>query len=121
MERCCVGIKIDTGIMGESAQAGGIFAFQVACTSREVGIITVPLFKSLLVKFYVLFGIVGQAVYRKNDADAPAAYGSIAKKGVRTAGNLLFPAVSPWVRCLCLQCPKKSSFGYGLAACRPQK
>lgn len=51
--------------MGESAQAGGIFAFQVACTSREVGIITVPLFKSLLVKFYVLFGIVGQAVYRE--------------------------------------------------------
>ena len=74
--------------MGESAQAGGIFAFQVACTSREVGIITVPLFKSLLVKFYVLFGIVGQALYRKNDADAPAAYGSIAKESVRTAGNL---------------------------------
>lgn len=46
------------------------------------------MFKSLFVKFYVLFGIVGQAVYRENDADAPAAYDSIAKESVRTAGNL---------------------------------
>jgi len=35
-----------------------------------------------------LFGIVGQAVYRENDADAPTAYGSIAKEGVRSVGNL---------------------------------
>lgn len=82
-KRLCFRIKPGVGVVGQSAQACGVLALQVARPAQQVAEISVPLFKEAAVEPQVWLVLLAQPLDGEDDAQAVPADGGVGQQCMR--------------------------------------